>query len=292
MKALWGVEPFHQTEKQIGKTYRFIKEICGDSNQVEIGFIVTRTEPELYQAFDVDIEKRFTSYPKEILEKKLKRAGVPSEKVRSNVIDYPTFSKTKAASRLLKLAKDKSADLCVIYSQGGGEIQKFFLGSFAESAVHLSDRKLLIINPHTKLSKKIRTVLFCYEPSKDSAAALKEMIDFCQERAAKLVIFHAAQFSLVIPDIEASEEVKAYKDSIKKWQSEIERQCTKAKVKLEFKTTAEFAMISELAIKTAKKVRADLISVFAKSGPATALIGGSVTRQILRSSDLPILVIR
>lgn len=290
MKALWGVEPFHQTEAQIGRTYRFISEFCGDNGKIEIGFIVTRMENELNLAFDVDQDRRFTSYPKEILEKKLSRSGVQSKNVRINVIDYPTFSKTKAASRLLKLATDKDCDICVIYSQGGGEIKKLFLGSFAESAVHLSDRKLLIISPHTKLSKKIRTVLFCYEPSKDSADALREMIKFCQKRRAKLVIFHAAQLCFGVPDSEASDEVKAYNEAVKKWQSEIERKCTKAKVKCEFQISSEFAMVSDLALKAAKKVRADLISVLAKSGPTTALIGGSVTRQILRSSNLPILV--
>ena len=116
MKALWGVEPFHQTEAQIGRTYRFISEVCGDNGKLEIGFIVTRTENELNLAFDVDKDKWFTSYPMEILEKKLNRSGVQSKNVRINVIDYPTFSKTKAANRLLKLAKDKDCDICVIYS--------------------------------------------------------------------------------------------------------------------------------------------------------------------------------
>jgi nucleotide-binding universal stress UspA family protein len=292
MKALWGVEPFQQSETQIGRTYRFISEVCGDKGKIEIGFIITRMENDLNLAFDVDKDKRFTSYPKEILERKLKRSGVQSKNVRINIVDYPTFSKTKAASRLLKLSKDKDCDICVIYSQGGGEIKKLFLGSFAESAVHLSDQKLLIINPHTKLSKKIRTVLFCYEPSKDSADALKEMIKFCQKRGAKLVIFHAAQFCFGMPANEVSDDVKAYNDEVKKWQSDIGRMCAKSKVKCEFHISSELEMISELALKTAKKVRADLISVLAKSGPTTALIGGSVTRQILRSSNLPVLVLR
>lgn len=292
MKVLWGIEPFHQTKAQIKRTYRLISELCGDSGKIEIGFIVTRTENELNLAFDVDKDKRFTSYPREILEEKLNRSGVKSKDVRINVVDYPTLSKAKAANRLLKLAKDNDCELCVINSQGGSEIKKLFMGSFAESAVHLSDRKLLIINPHTKSSKKIRTVLFCYEPSSGSADALKEIIRFCKKRGAKLVIFHAAQFCFGVPDSEASDEVKAYNDAVKKWQSDIIKRCMKAEVKCEFLISSEFAMISDLALKTAKKVRADLISVLAKSGSTTALIGGSVTRQILRNSKLPVLVLR
>ncbi len=292
MKALWGVEPFHQTETQIRKTFRFISAVCGNKSSVEVGFIVTGTENELNLAFDVDENKRFTSYPKEILKKKLKSAGAEGKRIRINVINYPTFSKTKAASRLLKLAKDKDCDLCVIFSQGGGVIKKLFLGSFAESAVHLSDQRLLIINPHAKLSVKLRTVLFCYESSKESANALKKMIRLCQKRQAKLVIFHAAQFCFGVPDNEASEEVRAYNRAVKKWKTEIEKKCTKAKIKYEIQISSEFAMVSDLALKVAKKVRADLISVLARSDSTTALMGGSVTRQILRSSSLPVLVMR
>lgn len=242
-------------------------------------------------AYDVPKEERFTIYPKEVLKKKLLRSGIPSKNVKINVVDYPTFSKTKDAGRLLRLAKDNNCDVCVIFSQGQGEIKKLFLGSFAESAVHLSDRKLLIINPHTKLPKKIRTVLFCYdEPSRDSAFTLKSMIKFCHERQAKLVIFHAAQFCYDAP--EAGDEIKAYNKPVKNWQSAIEKQCKKSKVKCEFQISSEFEMVSDLALRAAKRVQADLISVLAKSDRATALMGGSVTRQILRSSDLPVLVIR
>jgi len=42
----------------------------------------------------------------------------------------------------------------------------------------------------------------------------------------------------------------------------------------------------------AKRTRADLVAVCAKSGPLAGAMGGSVTRQILRASDTPVLVIK
>ncbi|MBL7556003.1 MAG: universal stress protein [Bdellovibrionaceae bacterium] len=291
MKALWAVEPFHQNKSQIKNAYKLIKEVCGNE-EIEVGFVVTRTENELNLAYEIPKKDRFSEYPQQLIKKKLANAGIPTKLLNINVIDYPTYSKSKAAMRLLKIGKDRKCDICIIYSQGGSKLKKMFLGSFAESAVHFSEIKLLVINPYSKLSGKIKTVMFCHEPSKKSSEALNEMIKFCKQLKAKLVIFHAAHFWYETPESEMDEEVEAYKNSVKKWQKEIEYNCAKSQVKCEFQITPEFAMVSELAIKTAKKVGADLISVLAKSTSTTALMGGSVTRQLLRGSDLPVLVLR
>jgi nucleotide-binding universal stress UspA family protein len=41
-----------------------------------------------------------------------------------------------------------------------------------------------------------------------------------------------------------------------------------------------------------KKNQMDMIAVCAKVGPVAALMGGSVTRQIIRKSSLPVLVLK
>jgi nucleotide-binding universal stress UspA family protein len=41
-----------------------------------------------------------------------------------------------------------------------------------------------------------------------------------------------------------------------------------------------------------KKKKIDLVAVSAKIGPMAALIGGSITRQIVRGSQVPVLVLK
>jgi nucleotide-binding universal stress UspA family protein len=55
---------------------------------------------------------------------------------------------------------------------------------------------------------------------------------------------------------------------------------------------ARWAPISERVLARARRVDADLVAVFAKSGPLAGFMGGSVTRQILRAAATPVLVIK
>lgn len=292
MKVLWGLDPFHLSKTQMKQVYGFVNAVVGENGGLEVGYIVNRLEQELNLAFDIPAEERFTSYPASILTKKLTQAGVPTSKIPIHVVDFPTVSTSATAERLLKLSKERKCDLVAISSQGGSAIRKLFLGSFAETAVHLSDKKILVLNPHFKLAKKIKTVFFCYEPSDWGEKGLHEIIDFCHDQGAKLVVFHAAQFIYAYRDKDAVPKVKEYKNEINRTVKRIEELCSRKKVRCKVKISADFSAISERALKLAKRTKADLIAVVAKSGPATALMGGSVTRQILRGSKIPVLVIR
>jgi nucleotide-binding universal stress UspA family protein len=47
-----------------------------------------------------------------------------------------------------------------------------------------------------------------------------------------------------------------------------------------------------LILSQAQRVHADLLLVFAKSGRLAGFMGGSVTRQVLRASVAPVLVLK
>jgi nucleotide-binding universal stress UspA family protein len=293
MKIFWGIDPFHQNKTQLQRAYKLILAMqAKPKDEIHVGYVVTRNETDLTLAFDVPIDERFTSYPKKVLEKKLKNAGIPTQKLRLHVVDFPTLSTTKAAEYLLKMAKQNSCDLCVVYSQGGSSVKKLFLGSFAESIVHLAQNKLLVVNPHSKLQSGIKSVFFCYDGERGSQKALEDTIVFCKEKGARLIVFHAARFSYNIADKNLSSDEKAYNQKLNQTKKSVEDACAKQKVICKFIISTKFEMISTLALKHASKQRADLVAVVAKSGRGTALMGGSVTRQILRASRVPVLVLR
>ena len=56
--------------------------------------------------------------------------------------------------------------------------------------------------------------------------------------------------------------------------------------------SSEMRSVTEMALKLAKKTKSDLIVVAAKSGAMTALMGGSITRQVVRESAKPVLVLK
>lgn len=293
MKIFWGIDPFHQNKTQLQRAYKLILAMkVKPSDEIHVGYVVTHNETDLTLAFDVPLEERFTSYPKLILEKKLKHAGIPTQKLHLHVEDFPTLSTTKAAERFLKMAQQNGCDLCVVYSQGGSLVKKLFLGSFAESIVHLAQNKLLIVNPHSKLQSGIKNVFFCYDGERVSQKALEDTIMFCKEKGARLIVFHAGRFIYAVTDKNLSSDEKAYKQKLNLTKKSVEDACAKREVTCKYIISTNFEMISALALKHASKERADLIAVVAKSGRGTAFMGGSVTRQILRASRVPVMVLR
>lgn len=293
MKVFWGIDPFHQDKTQLQRAYKLILAMkAKPSDEIHVGYVVTRNESDLTLAFDVPLDERFTSYPKMILEKKLKQAGIPAQNLRLHVGDCPTLSTTQAAEHLLKMAQKNGCELCVVYSQAGSLVKKLFLGSFAESIVHLAQNKLLIVNPHSKLQSSIKRVLFCYDGERGSQKALEDTIVFCKEKGARLIVFHAARFSYTVADKNLSSDEKEYKRKLNLTKKSIEDTCAKRGVNCKLIFSTNFEMISTLALKHASKERADLVAVVAKSGRGKAIMGGSVTRQLLRASRLPVLVLR
>lgn len=290
MKILWGVDPFHQTSSQIKRTYSLIKAIAGGKSGINVGFIVTRTESDLSLAFDIPESKRFSEYPKSLLQKKLKSAGIPLGPSQVHVVDHPTFSTTEAAERFFKLAREKGCGTCVVFSQAGERLRKFFLGSFAESAVHVTDRSLIVTSPHSQLPSQIKVVFYCYEPGPGADRALQKAIQFCSEVKAKLVVFHATQVDVL--NYQDATQSKKHLKKLEQMADSIEKGCAKRKVQCQVVFSSEFKMVSELVIKYSKSMKADIIAVVAKSGRGMAFMGGSVTRQILKASSLPVMVIR
>lgn len=291
MRALWAVNPFHMSSKQLRSAHSLISSFVSD-DKIDVGYVVTQTETELNLAFDVPKEERHTVYPRRILEEKLKQARLKIKSAQVHVVNFPTFSQTSAVKRFLQLGRDRKSDITVIFSQGGSELRKLFLGSFAETAVHFSESKLLVLNPHSKTPKKIRTVLFCADAGESSLKALSEIASFCKAAKAKLVVLHVAQFNFNTPDEKADPSAKAYKKTVELLESRVQKVGESEKIDCKFVVSTDFSMISDIAVSTSKKVRADVIAVVAKSGSKMALIGGSVTRQILRRSKIPVMVLR
>jgi len=292
MKVLWGYEPRNQNAAAVKGMYKLISEFALKSKDIEVGYVVTENETYLHTAFDVPFEKRFNWLPKKLILDEFKKARVGISDNKIHVIHHQTLSTTKAVDRLLKLAMTKDAKLIALYTHNKKGIERFFLGSFAETAVHRSRVDLLLAGPKTKYRAKLSNVLFASDFSSGSKKDLLKVIGLCKRTGAKLTIFHAAEVIYKWSLDETNPKIHAYRrktDRMARWIKEI---CERSKVPHTLIINSEFTSIPELTFKTAKKVKADLIVVGAKAGPFAALMGGSVARNIVRDGVYPVLVLK
>ncbi len=91
---------------------------------------------------------------------------------------------------------------------------------------------------------------------------------------------------------EANPKIHAYRKEIRQMSEWIEKECNSLNVPCEVIVTTEIRPMTDLVLRAAEKVKADLIIVVAKVGRIAALMGGSTTRQLVRASTKPILVFK
>jgi nucleotide-binding universal stress UspA family protein len=166
------------------------------------------------------------------------------------------------------------------------------VGSFAETAIHRSKKSLLLMNPKNNYLQKIKQILFSSDFSRTSEKHLEKVIEICKQVNAKLTVFHQAQVIYKWSLDEQNRNILDYRRKVNRMQSRIEQASKSAGVPCEVIIAAEFSPTTDLILKTATKVKADLIVVAAKVGPLVALMGGSTTRQIIRESTRPVLVLK
>jgi len=292
MKALWAYEPFHQDENRIRGMHQLLKQLVVTPSNIEVGFIVTRHEPSLHLAFDIPPEDRFSLYPRKLIKESLKKSKISVDDKKLHVIDYETFSDTKAVDRLLSLAKSRSSDLIALYTHSRHGFQRLVLGSFAETAIHRSRVNLLLVNPKSDFSKKVKNVFFMTDFSPASKKHLKQVVHICKQLKAALTVFHAAEVIYKWSLDESNPKIHAYRRKVARAQSRIEQECRRAIIKCNVIVGSEMRSVTDMALKSAKKNKSDLIVVAAKSGAMTALMGGSITRQVVRESTKPVLVLK
>lgn len=202
------------------------------------------------------------------------------------------MSNTKAVDRLLKLASDREAKLIGLFTHSKKGFFRLAIGSFAETAIHRSKVSLLISNPQTKVAPKIKNVLFASDFSASSKKHLKTVIAYCKKLKADLTVFHHAEPIYQWSLDESNPRIHAYRKSVHKMKSWIDQECQRARISNEVTVVSDFKATADLIYAHVKKTKTDLVVVSAKVGPMAALMGGSVTRQIVRASPVPVLVLK
>lgn len=292
MKALWAYEPFHQDQKRTSGMYELLRQLVGSPSNIEVGFVVTGMEANLNLAFDVPYEERFSLYPRRLIKESLKKAKISVDDKRIHVVEYETFSNTKAVDQMLGLAKSRKAGLIALYTQSREGFQRFMLGSFAETTIHRSSTDLLLVSPKVEFSNKVKNVFFMSDFTPASKKDLQRVIQICKQLKASLTVFHAAEVIYSWSLDENSPKVKAYRRKVEKTKTWIDQACRRASVKCDVIVSSEMSSTSEIALREAKRSKSDLLVVAAKSGPRAALMGGSITRKLVRASVKPVLVLK
>jgi nucleotide-binding universal stress UspA family protein len=292
MKFFLALEPFHQKTEQIKNMFRILGHFSGAPKTTHVGFVVTRSESEINLAFDYPPEERFTVFPKNKIKELLKKSKIHVPDSQIHVTDFPTLSVTKSTKRLHEMAQKQKVEAIALFTKSQKGFARFALGSFAESLIHSSQLPLLIMNPKAQVPKKIKNVFLCLDQSPSWKSDLERAIELCRQMKSKLTVFHAAQVSYRWSMDEENSQVLSYRKKVDSWLEQMSEVCESSKVDIECVLAAEFESPAVLALRQAKTEKADIVIVKAKTGRLAALLGGSVTRRIVREASVPVFVLK
>lgn len=292
MKILWGLEPESQNSKPVNGMYKVLRQFSGNAKDVEVGYVVTENEMYLHTAFDVPPDQRFTTYPKRLIMRELKKAKVRISEQNVHVVNHPSYTNTKAADRFMDLGKSRKAKLLALFTKGKKGIERLVIGSFAETAVHRSYTDILLVGPKARAGKKIQRALYASDFGANTKKSLRRVFQYCKLLNARLTVFHSPHTIYKWAIDERDPEVLAYRKKVNKLAGEVSRMAEEAGVVCDVVVATDFRSPAEHALDLAKDVRADLLVVSAKIGRSAALMGGSVTRQVVRNGVYPVLVLK
>jgi len=291
MKLIWAFNPFDVNRKLQQRALALVQAIAGARDPLEAVYVASPMEVNLVNAFDVPLETRFSGYPKNLVEKSLRKLRL--KRASATVLTQKSMSLTAAVTALANHAASGGADITLVASHARKGVPRLFLGSFAETLVHLSKTDLLVFHENSRVAKRApRSLLFAHDLTSGGERGFEKALAHAKRWKCALHVIHVPDPAYGIHFDDQDPRVESYRKRVGRQLQAIESRLQQSRVDGSVVIEAHWAPISELILAQAKRVRADLLLVVAKSGRLAGFMGGSVTRQILRASAAPVLVIK
>lgn len=291
MKYVWAFSPFDTNKKLEKKAVALIETIPGAAKNLEPVFVASPSCVELSTAFDVSERDRFSRYPKQLLQNSVKALGIKVTKC--TVLTEESVSLTNSVKELAAYLTRSKASVAIIASHAKTGLSRLVLGSFAESLVFFSRVDLLIFNENSTIRKVApKNLLFAHDFSKSADRGLDRAIYYAKTWQCSLHVVHIPDpaYGFKLKGQEA--EVENYRRHVRQKLHRIEQKVKKSGVFGSVVLDPRWNPVADRILSRATDVKADIVVVVAKSGKLASFFGGSVTRQILRTSLAPVLVVK
>nr|BFD67044.1 hypothetical protein HAGR004_20660 [Bdellovibrio sp. HAGR004] len=222
------------------------------------------------------------------------------------VIPHASQSHAGAAETLSHYAARTQTDLIVVGSHGRQGIQRFMLGSFAESLLLQSEVPVCVIGPHTSHTHTTKNILFPTEFGEHSKDNFRHTLELAKKLRASITLLHAIPRPIEsLFELDTRPHVYNYKGKMLSLEQivelTIESQSHRAQhwvdwaekegVRAQFIIDSTFKAVDELILAAVEKADVDLIVMEAQSGPLSAALLGSYTRNVVRKSSCPVYVL-
>ena len=297
--ALWAVNPFEKEVKATDAVVRLaelLRSKCGW--KFLPAYVASPYELQMSLEFSSPMAKRFEFMAEQAMHTYMQKVGWDRDCPTVVVSDTEPSLRSNVKA-LIQLSKKNRSRVILAATHGRKGIERFMLGSFAETLMHLSAVPLVLVNPRSKPNPAIRKIIFCTDFSAVSKKAFKHLLPLAKNLGAKVEILHVfkdvppwtqvsvdpwlPQALLYYPDMPKVQE-KRLNHSGRKWVQEAKRY----KVPASFHLAKAQKEVAKEILNYATKSKAQMLAMAIESGPVTANVIGSTTRKVVREASVPV----
>lgn len=309
IQILLSLDALTHSPKKIQKaitSFKNFQQQLNSSTEINSACVLSPDQVNWPTHFEENWQNEFTKLGQAQIQKNLK----PSLKVfkkMPHLILQPLHSLKASVLEVLKFAENNDFQIITVISHlKHQEKHLSFPGSFIESLFNLSRIPILVISALNPTQKKFKKLLFTTDFSIACDASFKKTLELAKMLNATVDVLHISNavgsiqsksldLDLVSPAISGMwPQIDSYLQELQK-QNEL-----KAKEMIEFakshdvKCQVYFEKLDkkmpQKILAVSKKLAPDLLVVTNQSGALSSFFLGSVSKEILKKSSVPVLV--
>ncbi|MGZ6433277.1 MAG: universal stress protein [Pseudobdellovibrionaceae bacterium] len=304
-RIIWSIDAFEEKEDLQEKAVRVLSIFQHKIDAlIEPVFVLGSAELSGPVDYTTDWMKEFEMNMRLHLEKVLLTSGF-SRILSPKILVEPLAATSAAVEALLEYAAKQNADLIIVSSHGRRGLDRFFLGSFAETLLVHSKIPVLVIGAGTQQEPSFNRILFPTEFGIYAHEVFRRTVFAAKQMDASIMIYHVVPMPARIvmdtgyyPSLYGVEGEMVSREDFLKIQTEHQSRRAKAwaewakseGVACSFKVESVEEAIDELICREAMTEKADLIMMEGQSGPIKVALLGSIARNVVRSAPCPVLI--
>lgn len=298
-KVLWSVEPFSSDKEVLKKTARYLHSLVGHRGySIEPVYILS---PKALR-WQSQISEEWLAQLLPVAETALNELRKDlhfAELAPPKIIVSECLTRRHDVEELMRYAKNENAAFVALTTHTRGAAERFFVGSFAESVLLRADRPVLAVPPTVGEHARPKHILFPTDLSNESAKALMNFAEFARDIGARLSLFYK------VPDpVEPILQTGVYlagggwvslTDYLAKHRGEAEGRLRELAeearcrdVEVETVIDDNVGGVEQAIMNFARSKGVDLIGLESQTGGFQAFFVGSVSRKLVRDSEIPI----
>lgn len=302
-KIIWAIDALQDEKDSQVHIVEALQPLADQAGAiVQPAYVMSPDQFNLSIEFSGPWSKAFKPAAEKSLHYQIKKSGLTSVSAPKVLIERAPSLK-QAACTLSAYAASEGAEMIVTGSHGRQGWARLVLGSFAETLLLYSKVPVLVVGPHVHSGKAIKHILFASDLSPASEKAFSKVCDIALRLKAKITLFHAVPHPIE-PVMQSGVyllgggwmPVPLYLENQKNNpEKKVEAFAAPAKkrgLKVQIKIEPEAASATQAILNASQEVRADWVAMAAESGPLQAALVGSITRQVVRASEIPVWVLR